>query len=63
MALFVVAERMGHFAEEPLGDSGFALPMDDFCAGITADLLGGDHPIARAQMTGEGTVLRSTSRK
>ena len=46
MALFVVAERMGHFAEGALGNSAFALPMDDYCAQITADLLGTRHPIA-----------------
>ena len=45
MALFVVAERMGHLAEDPLSDSAFALPMDRFCAGITADLLGTGHPL------------------
>lgn len=46
MTLFVVAERMGALAEKPLGDSPFALPMNDFCAGITADLLGPEHPLA-----------------
>lgn len=44
MALFVVAERMGPLAEQALSDSPFALPMDSFCAAITADLLGPDHP-------------------
>lgn len=60
MALFVIAERMGHFAEEPLDDSGFALPMDDFCAGITADLLGTDHRITRAGISPQGTFSRPT---
>lgn len=46
MALFVVAERMGHLAEGAVGNSAFALPMDDYCADITADLLGSDHPLA-----------------
>lgn len=49
MALFVVAERMGHFVEEPLGDSPFALPMATFCAGVTAELLGEAHPLARPE--------------
>jgi len=47
MALFVVAERLGHFIEEPMCNTPFDLPMNRFCAGITADLLGPDHPLAR----------------
>ena len=46
MALFVVAERMGHLAEGALGNSPFGLPMNQYCAAITADLLGADHPLA-----------------
>ena len=46
MALFVVAERLCQLIEEPLGRSAFALPMDRFCAVVTADLLGPDHPLA-----------------
>lgn len=42
MAMFVVAERLGHFLEKPMTDGPFGLAMQDFCAGITADLLGGD---------------------
>ena len=49
MALFVVAERLGHFIEEPMSNTPFDLPMNQFCAGITADLLGPDHPLARPQ--------------
>jgi len=47
MALFIVAERLGHFIEEPMSNTPFDLPMNRFCAGITADLLGPDHPLAR----------------
>jgi putative membrane protein len=47
MALFVVAERLGHFIEEPMSNTPFDLPMNRFCAGITADLLGPDHKLAR----------------
>lgn len=47
MALFVVAERLGYFAEEPMSNTVFDLPMDHFCAAITADLLGTGHPLAR----------------
>lgn len=45
MALFVVAERMGHFAEGAVGNSVFALPMDDYCADIAADLLHSHPPL------------------
>jgi putative membrane protein len=51
MALFVVAERIGHFAEEPLRDSAFALPMDRLCAGITFDVLGTGHPLVTEPST------------
>jgi putative membrane protein len=47
MTLFIVAERLGHFIEEPMSNTSFYLPMNRFCAGITADLLGPDHPLAR----------------
>jgi putative membrane protein len=46
MTLFIVAERLGHFIEEPMSNTPFGLPMNRFCAGITADLLGPDHPLA-----------------
>lgn len=42
MVLFIVAERLGRLLEEPLSDNAFGLPMDRFCAGLTADLLGPD---------------------
>lgn len=56
MALFVVAERIGNFAEQALSDNAFALPMDRFCASITADLLGTDHPLAVPAPQPGGTV-------
>lgn len=46
MVLFVVAERLGRFLEEPLSDTVFGLPMDRFCAGLTSDLLGPANPLA-----------------
>ncbi len=52
MALFVVAERMGHLAEGALGNSPFALPMNQYCSAITADLLGTDHPLAEPNTSG-----------
>ena len=47
MAVFVVAERLGHFIEEPMGNTVFDLPMYRFCTLVTKDLLGADHPLAR----------------
>lgn len=40
MALFVVAERLGHLLEEPMSDDALGLPLDRFCTELTADLLG-----------------------
>jgi putative membrane protein len=56
MALFVVAERLGYFAEEPMSNTVFDLPMDHFCAAITADLLGTGHPLARPQQGAAAVV-------
>lgn len=56
MALFVVAERLGYFAEEPMSNTVFDLPMDHFCAGITADLLGNAHPLARPPQGSDAAV-------
>jgi putative membrane protein len=47
MTLFIVAERLGHFIEEPMSNTPFDIPMNRFCAGITGDLLGRGHPLAR----------------
>jgi putative membrane protein len=47
MTLFIIAERLGHFIEEPMSNTPFDLPMNRFCAGITADLLDSGHPLAR----------------
>ena len=51
MTLFIVAERLGDFIEDPLDNGVFAFPMDRFCQSITADLLGSSHPLAQS---GEG---------
>ena len=42
MALFVIAERVGHFIEEPMSNTVFDLPMYRFCALVTGNLLGAD---------------------
>ena len=47
IAIFVIAERMGEFFSQPLDNGLFGLPMDSFCARITSDLLGADHPLVR----------------
>lgn len=39
MALFVVAERLGRLLEEPLSDGVFGLPMNHYCAVLSADIL------------------------
>ena len=49
MAVFVVAERIGHFIELPMRNSIFDLPMYRFCSLITGNLLGAGHPLARAR--------------
>jgi len=56
MTLFIIAERLGHFIEEPMSDTAFDLPMYRFCAGITADLLGPDHPLARPRDSDDAVV-------
>jgi len=47
MVLFIVAERLGHFIEEPMSNTVFDLPMYRFCATVTKNLLGPAHPLAR----------------
>jgi putative membrane protein len=47
MTLFIVAERLGHFIEEPMSNTPFDIPMYRFCAGITGDLLGRAHRMAQ----------------
>ena len=49
MALFVVAERLGCLLEEPMSTGAFGLPMDTFCAALTADLLGPGNPLAQVR--------------
>jgi putative membrane protein len=45
MALFIVAERLGRLLEEPMSGNVFGLPMEQFCAGLTEDVLGETHPL------------------
>lgn len=56
MATFIVAERLGHFIEQPMNNSVFDIPMYRICTTITANLLGPDHPMARPRETETATV-------
>lgn len=47
MSVFVIAERLGHFIEVPMGNTVFDLPMFRFCSTVTGNLLGDTHPLAR----------------
>ena len=46
MTMVVIAERLGGLLEKPMNDV-FGLPLDRFCATVTADLLETPHPAAR----------------
>lgn len=56
MAVFIVAERMGHFIELPMRNSVFDLPMYRFCSLISGNLLGAGHPLARPREGADATV-------
>lgn len=56
MAVFVVAERIGHFIEEPMSNTVFDLPMYRFCATITGNLLGAGQPLAQPREGARSTV-------
>ena len=47
MTTFIVAERLGHFIEEPMNNSVFDISMYRICSVITANLLGAGHPLAK----------------
>ena len=55
--IFLMAERIGTFLENPFVDARFALPMDRLCALISLDLLGASDPLAQPSPT-EGPWLR-----
>ncbi|MGV1088729.1 MAG: bestrophin family ion channel [Mycobacterium sp.] len=61
MAVFIVAERLGHFIEEPMDNTVFDLPMDRFCARITADLLGSEHPLTQFREGSASRVLEKSA--
>lgn len=56
MSVFVIAERLGHFIEVPMGNTVFDLPMFRFCSTVTGNLLGDTHPLARPAEPATATV-------
>ena len=56
MASYVAAERLTTYLDHPLGDPVFGLPQHHICARISGDLLGPDHPLARAPQGAAATV-------
>lgn len=56
MTTFIVAERLGHFIEEPMNNNVFDISMYRICSVITANLLGGRHPLAQPRESDKATV-------
>ena len=56
MATFIVAERLGHFIEEPMNNSIFDISMYRICGTITGNLLGSGHPLARPRESEQAVV-------
>jgi putative membrane protein len=56
MATFIVAERLGHFIEEPMNNSVFDISMYRICSTITSNLLGAGHPLAQPRESDQATV-------
>ena len=47
MTTFIVAERLGHFIEQPMSNRIFDIAMYRFCSTVTGNLLGAGHPLAQ----------------
>ncbi len=56
MTTFIVAERLGHFIEEPMNNSIFDISMYRICSTITGNLLGAGHPLAQPRDSDTSTV-------
>ena len=56
MTVFIVAERLGRFIEEPMNNSIFDIPMYRICGVITGNLLGRGHPLAQPRESDRATV-------
>lgn len=56
MSVFLVAERLGHFIEQPMSNRVFDISMNRFCTVITGNLLGAGHPLAQPRESDKATV-------
>ena len=56
MTTFIVAERLGHFIEEPLSGSVFGISMYRICSTIAGNLLGAGQRLARPRESDQATV-------
>lgn len=56
MLLFIVAERLGYFFEQPMSNRIFDLPMYRFCSTITGNLLGRRHPLAEPRESEKSAI-------
>lgn len=56
MTTFIVAERLGHFIEQPMNNSVFDIPMYRICGTITGNLLGARHRLAQPRESDRATV-------
>jgi len=56
MTTFVVAERLGHFIEQPMNNSVFDISMYRICSTITGNLLGSGHPLAQPRESEQAVV-------
>ena len=56
MSVFIVAERLGHFIEQPMNNSVFDISMYRICATITGNLLGAGNPLAQPRESAKATV-------
>ena len=56
MATFIVAERLGHFIEEPMNNSVFDISRYRICGVITCNMLGRRHPLAQPRESDKALV-------
>jgi putative membrane protein len=56
MTTFIVAERLGHFIEQPMHNSVFDISMYRICGTITRNLLGAAQPLAKPRESDKALV-------
>lgn len=56
MVVFIGAERLGHFIEQPMNNSIFDIAMFRFCTIITGNLLGAGHLLAQPRESANAAV-------